>query len=68
MREMKSGKSEAQRISDRLKPSSSPDVVHTSITHGSGPTRTVSTVHHHGHQAQHGSINPGEANILGGKR
>jgi hypothetical protein len=47
------GKSEAQRIADRLKASNSPDAVHTYAEHGTGPTRTISTVHRAGHQALH---------------
>jgi hypothetical protein len=44
------GKSEAQRIADRLKPSN--DIAHagTVTRHGDGPTRTITTVHHSGHQ------------------
>lgn len=61
-------KSDAQRIVDRLKPSSSPEAAHTSVTHGSGPTRTVTTVHKSGHQHHHGPANPGEGDITGGKR
>jgi hypothetical protein len=61
-------KPEAQRIADRLKPSSSPDAANTSVTHGTGPTRTVTTVHHSGHQHRHGPANEGEGDITGGKR
>jgi hypothetical protein len=61
-------KPEAQRIADRLKPSCSPDAAHTSVTTGTGPTRTVTTIHRGGHQHRHGPVNEGEANIIGGKR
>jgi hypothetical protein len=47
------GKSEAQRIADRLKPSNSPDAVDTYAEHGTGPTRTVTSVHRAGHEALH---------------
>ena len=48
------GKSMQQRIADRLKPSSSPDAVSMQVTHGEGPRRTISTIHHSGFQAEHG--------------
>ena len=38
------GKSEAERLADRLK--SSAGSAPNQHTHGSGPTRTVTTVHH----------------------
>jgi hypothetical protein len=47
------GKSESQRIAERLRPSNSPAAVHTYAEHGTGPTRTISTVHRAGHQALH---------------
>jgi hypothetical protein len=48
------GKPEEQRIADRLKPSSSPNAVHTYAEHGTGPTRTVTSTHRAGHEAKHG--------------
>jgi hypothetical protein len=44
---IQSGKSDAQRVADRLKPSAgSPDTASTQVTHGTGPTRVVHTIHH----------------------
>jgi hypothetical protein len=61
-------KPESQRIADRLKGSNDTSTANTISKHGDGPTRTVTSVHHGGHQHQHGSVNSGEANIIGGKR
>jgi hypothetical protein len=47
------GKGEAQRIADRLKPSASPNNIATQVQTGTGPTRTITTVHHGGHQGEH---------------
>jgi hypothetical protein len=60
------GKSMEQRIADRLKPSCGDADVQ--VTHGSGPTRTVTAIHHGGTARQHGSGNPGEGDIHGHKR
>jgi hypothetical protein len=60
-----SGKSNEQRIADRLKGSSTADTI---AKHGDGPTRTITSVHHSGSAKQHGPANEGEANIIGGKR
>ena len=66
---IQSGKSDAQRVADRLKPSAgTPDTASTQVTHGTGPTRTVTTVHRGGHQHQHGPADEGVGNIVGGKR
>jgi hypothetical protein len=65
------GKSNEQRIADRLKGSNDTSTADTVATHGTGPTRTVTSVHKSGHQAQsqgHGKPNPGGDNIIGGKR
>ena len=66
---IQSGKSDAQRIADRLKPlSGSPDTASTQVTTGTGPTRVVHTVHHGSSQKQHGPTHSGEADITGHKR
>jgi hypothetical protein len=74
-----SGKSMEQKISDRLKPSCSPDA-DIQVTKGSGPTRTVTAIHHSGQggaaqrvDLEKGGIksglgNPGEGSITGHKR
>lgn len=61
-------KSDAQRIADRLKPSCSPDAVNTYVTQGSGPTRTITSIHHSGQNIQHGKPDAGGPNIVGGRR
>jgi hypothetical protein len=33
-----------------------------------GPTRTVTAIHHSGSAKRHGSVNPGEGDIGGGRR
>ena len=43
-----------QRIAARLRPSNDHSTATHTASHGSGPTRTVTTVHHSGHQAAHG--------------
>jgi hypothetical protein len=65
---IQSGKSDAQRIADRLKPSCSPDAVTTYVTIGSGPTRTVTSIHRSGQNIQHGQPDVGGPDISGGKR
>jgi hypothetical protein len=62
------GKPETQRIADRLKGSNDTSTANTVAKHGEGPNRTITTVHHSGHQHQHGQPNPGEGDITGGKR
>jgi hypothetical protein len=61
-------RSDAQRIADRLKGSNDTSTANTISKHGDGPTRTITSVHHSGHQHQHGPANEGEGNIVGGKR
>jgi hypothetical protein len=65
---IQSGKSDAQRIADRLKGSNDRSTADTVATHGTGPTRVVHSVHRSGHQHQHGQTNSGEAGITGHKR
>jgi precorrin-6x reductase len=65
---IQSGKSDAQRIADRLKGSNDHSTAETIAHHGTGPTRTITTVHRSGHQHQHGPAHSGEGNIVGGKR
>jgi hypothetical protein len=63
------GKSDAERISDRLKPSAGkPDTATTQVTTGTGPTRVVHTIHHGSSQKQHGPVHPGEGDITGHAR
>jgi len=63
------GKSQEQRLADRLKPSAgSPDTASTQVTHGTGPTRVVHTIHHGSSQHQHGAPDHGVGDISGGKR
>ena len=66
---IQSGKSDAQRVADRLKPSAgSPDTASTQVTHGTGPTRTVTTVHRGSQQSQHGPADSGVGDITGRRR
>ena len=60
------GKSMEQRVADRLKPSCDSGDVRT--THGTGPTRTVTSIHHSGSVKQHGEGHKGEGAIGGGPR
>jgi hypothetical protein len=60
-----SGKSMDQRIADRLKPSALDGDVR--LTKGTGPTRTVTTIHHGGTAKQHGPDAKGTG-ILGEDR
>ena len=46
------GKSMEQRIADRLRPSNDLKNADVTATHGTGPTRTVTAIHHPG---QHGT-------------
>jgi hypothetical protein len=58
-----------QRIRDRLKPSAEPQRgAGPQVTVGSGPTRTVTTIHHTANTRQHGQGDPGEGDISGNKR
>jgi hypothetical protein len=63
-----SGKSNEQRIADRLKGSNDTGTANTLAKHGDGPTRTITSIHHSGHQHQHGPAHSGEGDISGGKR
>jgi hypothetical protein len=64
---IQSGKSDAQRIAVRLKPSAgSPDTASTQVTTGTGPTRCITTVHHGSSQKQHGEVRQGAGTIIGG--
>lgn len=54
-----SGPSMEQRIANRLKPSSGSETADARATHGSGPTRTITTIHQSGHQAKHGQDEKG---------
>jgi hypothetical protein len=47
-----------KRIADRLRPSNDHGTADHSASHGSGPTRTHSTVHHSGGQGAHGAMSP----------
>ena len=55
-----------ERISKRLQPSCGD--ADEQITKGSGPTRTVTAIHHGGTARTHGETNKGEGNISGGRR
>ena len=62
-----SGKSMEQRISDRLKPSTSPEAdVH--VQQGTGPTRTHHAVHLKGNVMSRGEDNKGEGDVFGRPR
>ena len=64
-------KSMAQRVADRLKQSNDMATANTHSVHGTGPTRTHTTIHHSGFQAQgagHGQVHPGEGDITGKQR
>jgi hypothetical protein len=65
---IQSSKSDAQRIADRLKGSNDTSTADTIAHHGTGPTRTITTVHRGSQQSQHGPSHSGEGNIVGGKR
>lgn len=69
--QLKHPKSQDQRIADRLKPSNDMATANVHSVHGTGPTRTHTTVHHSGNQAQgpgHGPVNTGEGDITGKPR
>jgi hypothetical protein len=57
-----------QRINNRLKPSAGAGAGDVQVTKGTGPTRTVTTIHHCAGARQHGDGNPGEGDINGNKR
>jgi hypothetical protein len=61
-----SGAGPAERIRNRLKPSAEPQRGDgAQVTLGSGPTRTVTTIHPSGNTRQHGDVRPGEARTTG---
>ncbi len=47
-----------QRIANRLRPSNDHSTAAHAAVHGSGPTRTVTTVHHGGNVKAHGGVGP----------
>jgi hypothetical protein len=47
-----------KRIADRLKPSGAPGAAH-SVTHGTGPTRTVTQIHHSANHTRPGKSEDG---------
>jgi hypothetical protein len=65
---IQSPKSDAERITDRMKPSNDTTTADTIVHRGDGPTRIIHSVHRSGHQNQHGPTHAGEGNITGGKR
>ena len=65
---MQSGKSDAQRIADRMKPSNDTSTADTVVHRGDGPTRVVHSIHRSGSAKQHGPANHGGTDISGGKR
>jgi hypothetical protein len=50
MSEYKDGSTAASRIAARLRPSNDTKHAQTVVTHGSGPTRAVTSIHHSGGQ------------------
>ena len=65
---IQNGKSDAQRIADRLKGSNDTSTADTMVTHGTGPLRTVTSIHHSGSDQRHGSPDQGGPDITGGRR
>jgi hypothetical protein len=61
-------KPDAQKISDRLKPSNDHSTADTLVTHGTGPTRVVHSVHRSGSAQRHGSPDQGGPDLSGGRR
>ena len=57
-------KSDSQRIADRLKGSNDMSTASTVAHHGSGPTRTITSIHHSRNQ-QHGAADHGGTDISG---
>ena len=62
------GKSQEQRIADRLKSSCDSDNSDVYTTQGEGPQRVHTTIHLSGTAKQYGKDNPGEGDITGRKR
>jgi hypothetical protein len=58
----------AQRIADRLKPSNDTETANVHAVHGTGPTRTHTTLHYSAGQSQHGTPDHGVGDISGNKR
>jgi hypothetical protein len=56
------------RINKRLQPSGGSDTGGGRVTQGSGPNRTVTTIHHSAAARQHGSDAKGEGDIYGRPR
>ena len=61
-------KSDAQRITDRMKPSNDTSSADTVVHRGDGPTRIIHSVHRSGSAKQHGPADHGMGDITGGKR
>jgi hypothetical protein len=57
----------AERIANRLKNSGGEEADHTVKT-GDGPNRVFHNIHNPGSARRHGSVNPGEGSIGGGRR
>jgi hypothetical protein len=59
-----------ERVRNRLKPSAEPQRSPGApqVTVGTGPTRTVTTIHHTANTRQHGEGHPGEGDISGKPR
>jgi hypothetical protein len=64
---IQSGKSNEQRIADRLKGSNDASSANSVVQHGTGPTRTITSIHHSRNQ-QHGPGAEGAPGIAGEKR
>jgi hypothetical protein len=62
-----SGATPEARISNRLRNSGGEEADHI-VQKGSGPTRTITNIHHPGSARRHGSVNPGEGDIDGDPR
>jgi len=58
-----------ERIRNRLKTSAEPQRGSgAQVTVGSGPNRTITTIHNSANARTHGNDNPGEGDIYGNKR
>ena len=53
------------RIAARLRPSNEKSTAEHHASHGTGPTRTVTTIHCAGSQSSHGAMDPLDANMEG---
>ena len=65
---IQSGKSDAQRITDRMRPSNDTSTATTIVHRGDGPTRIIHSVHRSGQSKQHGPADHGVGDISGGRR